>query len=137
MTREQKKLYMREWRRKRYAKDPAYPEFIRWSKRRQYRNRYAATLLGQARKRALKANLPFDLVEADIAVPEFCPVLGIRLEISEQGRWTDNSPSLDRFVPALGYVKNNVQVISWRANRIKCDASVEEIRALLCYMESA
>ena len=72
----------------------------------------------------------------DIVVPEFCPVLGLRLKISEEGRWTDSSPSLDRFIPSLGYVKGNVRVISWRANRIKCDATVEEVRALLAYMEA-
>lgn len=135
MTKEQKRLYMREWRRKRYAADPAYPMFIRESKRQQYRNRYPEALLGQARKRAAASSLPFNLEATDIIVPEFCPVLGLPLKISEEGRWTDNSPSLDRFTPSLGYVKGNVRVISWRANRIKCDATVEEVRALLAYME--
>lgn len=42
---------------------------------------------------------------------------------------------LCRKVPALGYVKGNVFVISFRANRIKTDASVTEIAALLAYMQ--
>ena len=31
----------------------------------------------------------------------------------------DNSPTLDRIVPELGYVPGNVAVISWKANRLK------------------
>jgi hypothetical protein len=43
----------------------------------------------------------------------------------------DNSPSLDRIVPEKGYVAGNIRVISQRANRIKSNATVEELRAVL------
>ena len=52
------------------------------------------------------------------------------------GSWpTENSPSVDRVVPSLGYVKGNVHVISHRANSMKSDATIENVRALLAYME--
>ena len=43
---------------------------------------------------------------------------------------------MDRFDNAKGYTPENVRVISNRANLLKKDATVEEIRMLLRYMES-
>jgi len=40
---------------------------------------------------------------------------------------TPNSPTLDRLVPELGYVKGNIRVISYKANAMKSDASIQEI----------
>jgi len=55
-----------------------------------------------------------------VVVPEFCPVLGIKIVPGRQGKGKateDNSPSLDKFIPEKGYVPGNIAVISWRANR--------------------
>lgn len=111
---DKKAKYNKEWRTKNYVQ--------------QY-------MLQNARNRAKKYGIPFDLSSEDITVPELCPVLGTPIAKSN-GKLNDNSPSLDRLVPALGYVKGNVRVISWRANRIKSDASVEELRKLVEYLES-
>lgn len=46
---------------------------------------------------------------------------------------TEGSPTLDRIVPSRGYVVGNVAVISMRANRLKSDASVAELQALVSY----
>ncbi len=83
-------------------------------------------ILARAKCRAKKAGIPFDLTLADVLVPELCPVLGVRLEW--RGRRTDYSPSLDRIDNARGYVRGNVIVVSWRANRLKSDASSDELR---------
>ena len=48
---------------------------------------------------------------------------------------TYSSPSLDRLVPALGYVKGNVQVISWRANKLKGEGTAEDHRLIAEWME--
>ena len=37
------------------------------------------------------------------------------------------TPSIDRIDPKKGYVKDNIIVVSMRANRIKSDATVDEI----------
>jgi hypothetical protein len=42
---------------------------------------------------------------------------------------------LDRIDNSKGYTPSNIQVISWRANRIKADASADELRRVLAYME--
>lgn len=83
-------------------------------------------LLRDAKRRALKAGVPFDLYEEDFDIPEVCPVLGIRMERG----MGDRAPSLDRVVPALGYVRQNVIVVSTRANRLKGDATLAELLRL-------
>lgn len=84
-----------------------------------------------AKKRAKKSGVPFDLSVDDIPeIPLVCPVLGIEIK-SGNGRMIDNSPTLDRIKPKLGYIKTNVRIISWRANNLKRDATTEELRSLL------
>ena len=88
-----------------------------------------------AKQRAKENNLPFDLIESDIIVPEICPVLGIPLQIGIGFR-TDDSPSLDKIIPNKGYVKGNIKVISYRANRFKSDALLEEVEKVAAYMRN-
>lgn len=90
-------------------------------------------LLADARKRAKAKGMEYSLCLDDIPIPEICPVLGIRLVVG--GECRSNSPSLDRIDNSKGYIKGNVAIISQRANMIKNDASIEEIRAILTYME--
>lgn len=83
-----------------------------------------------AKTRANKANLPFNLEVEDIIIPEYCPILDIKLERKEYGKggsFQPNSPSLDKIIPSKGYVKGNVMVISMKANIMKCNASIEEL----------
>ena len=84
-------------------------------------------LVNNAKASARRNGLPFNLVLSEMTVPEFCPVLGIRLQRGV-GIRTDASPSIDRIIPALGYVKGNVIVVSWKANRIKSDVTAEDLR---------
>ena len=89
----------------------------------------AKTLLHSAKKRAKVKNLLFDIVYTDVVVPDNCPVLGVPLVIKQAGDKTHGrySPSLDRIIPSLGYVKGNIQVISHLANAMKQDATAEEL----------
>lgn len=89
-------------------------------------------MIADARKRAKKKNLPFDISIEDIYVPDVCPVLGITLEIGRDD--LDTSPSLDRLDPAKGYVKGNVNVISYRANTLKNNATSEELLKVVKWM---
>lgn len=81
----------------------------------------------RAKSRAKKQNIVFNLDPEDIIIPKFCPVLGIPL-FRGSGVISDNTPSLDKIIPSLGYIKGNVVVISYKANRIKSDASYEDIQ---------
>jgi hypothetical protein len=82
-----------------------------------------------AKHRAARSGLPFNIEPSDFSVPDLCPLLGIPLTHGP-GKIHDNSPSLDRLVPSLGYVKGNIIVISYRANRIKQNSSPEELELL-------
>ena len=88
-----------------------------------------AILWYKARKRAKKSGLEFDLDLDDIYIPERCPLLGIALAVAH-GRPSPGSPSLDRYDSTKGYVRGNVWVISHRANTLKGDATVGELRIL-------
>jgi len=92
-------------------------------------------LLQNARARAKKAGIPFDLDYEDVAVPAVCPILGIPLIVGAGG-CTPNSPSLDRIDPRHGYVRGNVVVLSHRANTIKNDATPEELRRVADFVEN-
>ena len=65
------------------------------------------------------------LLPSDIEYPTHCPVLGIELDWFAEVR-QENSPSLDRLDSNKGYVKGNVAIMSWRANRIKNNGTKDE-----------
>ena len=85
-------------------------------------------LLGQAKYRAKKKGIKFDLELSDIVIPKLCPVLKISLYSgSSSGGPRGCSPSLDRIDNTKGYVKGNVQVISHKANTMKHCANNNEL----------
>lgn len=77
--------------------------------------------------------IPFDLSLEDIHIPDYCPALGIKIELCSVGKPVDGSPSLDRIRPELGYVKGNVVVVSMLANTIKNKATPEEVYAVAIF----
>lgn len=87
----------------------------------------------RAKERAAKESLPFTITVADVVVPEFCPVLGILL-VRQRQHARPGSPTLDRFIPARGYVPGNVAVISFRANSLKRDGTFSEFTQLVSWM---
>lgn len=82
-------------------------------------------MLTSARKRARRKGLEFTLQVGDVAIPSHCPVLGVPLV-----RGTEHAPSLDRVDTSLGYTPGNVLVVSNRVNKLKGDASLDELRAI-------
>lgn len=70
-------------------------------------------------------------------VPDVCPILGIKLNYTGTGiegfSRGEDSPSIDQIIPGKGYTKDNIIIISWRANRIKNDGTPEEHLAIYNY----
>lgn len=89
-------------------------------------NNKTIIMLSQAQSRAKKNNTPFDIDLSDIILPEYCPLLNIKLDDTNETKHA-NSPSLDRINNTKGYVKGNVAVISSLANTMKSNASYKEL----------
>ena len=117
---EQDRIYSKEYERKRRLH---HPEKYLWR---------------SAKQRARKKGLDFDIEVSDIIIPQFCPLLNIPIQhiVGNGVGRNPNAPSLDRLQNHLGYVKGNILVVSWRANFIKGDATIEEFRLLLTNWEA-
>jgi len=92
-------------------------------------NNPSKRLLYSTKQTAKKKNIEHSLVESDIICPVLCPYLGIQIDYrAGVGKHMFN-PSVDRINPKLGYIKDNIEVISSLANTMKCNATVEQLLA--------
>lgn len=94
---------------------------------------WATHMVCSLRGRCKRKALAFDVTAADLLalIPKdrVCPAIGIPLIFG--GKLSRNSPSIDRLIPALGYVKGNLAIISHRANSMKQDCiDPDELRRL-------
>lgn len=121
----------------------------KWNKETQYSNKrsrkrrataetWAKEAIRSLRSRAKKTNREFTITWQDLVLPEKCPVLGITIILGLGGAAmkAPNSPSVDRFDNMKGYTKDNIRIISNRANLLKRDGTLEEMRAIVKYMEN-
>lgn len=99
-----------------------------------YKDNPDVYLLNACRQRAKKLGIPFNITREDVIIPQNCPALGMPLERGTKG-FHESSPSIDQIVPGKGYIKGNVMVVSFRANRIKSNASLDELRKVVAYLE--
>lgn len=128
------------WSRATYKAHPRAPRTSEHykAKRREYRlNSTEKNLLNQARYRAKKAGLEFNLTVEDVAIPAVCPYFQtpLAIAIGEKGpRY--GSPTLDRIDNSKGYIKGNVEVISYRANSMKSHLTLKEMALVaLAFLE--
>jgi hypothetical protein len=89
-------------------------------------------LLSRLKTRAMKKQLPFNLNLGDLVIPSHCPIFG--LELSWEGT-KDNSPSVDRLDNTRGYTRDNIRIISTRANLLKNSSTAAELRAIADWMD--
>lgn len=96
-------------------------------------------LWSAAKLRAKEKGRVFSIEISDIEIPDTCPILGIKLDKSWGGVSQDhlsraNKATIDRINSSLGYVKGNIQVISYRANVLKKDGTSLEHRLIAEYI---
>jgi len=91
-------------------------------------------LLYHANKRILKSNLKLDIDENYIKsiwpIDNRCPILNEKFVLGEK-IISDFSPTLDRIDNNKGYVKDNIRVISAKANAVKNKSTLEELKLML------
>ena len=92
--------------------------------------------LSYTKQRAKNLDIPFNITLKYLIsiIPECCPVFNVPFDWTGKNR--KRSMSLDRIDPKKGYVEGNIQVISFRANIMKNDASPEELLAFADWVNS-
>ena len=97
-----------------------------------------ANNLAVAANKCRDQGIPFNITADDLMpAPLKCPVFGFKLDWYKDGRGgADDSPSIDRLIPEEGYVPGNVKLISLKANRIKNDSDLSELRMVADWVEA-
>jgi hypothetical protein len=86
-------------------------------------------ILNRARSRATTKNIEFNLELSDIIIPKECPIFKVPFIYNDK----DWSASIDRVDPNKGYVKGNIMIISNKANRIKNDATLDDLKQVVSF----
>lgn len=101
-----------------------------------YRKYPAHRLIVRARRRAKVRGLKFNLIKEDILpLPTICPILGIKLRATASYQ-DPHAYSLDRIDNSKGYVRGNVVVMSYLANRLKNDGTAKQHEQIAKWMKS-
>jgi len=86
-----------------------------------------------SKARAMDYGVEWSIDVTDIHIPKTCPALGIPIAVGD-GAICANSPTIDRIDPKGGYTKDNICVISAKANLIKSNATAEELEKVAAYV---
>jgi len=85
-------------------------------------------LLRSARNRAKQKNMECTITQNDIHIPKICPVFKVPFV-----KGTEYAPSLDRIDNTKGYTPENIVVVSRKANVMKNNGSVQDLKMLVEY----
>lgn len=92
-------------------------------------------MLNNLRSSAKKRGILFTITIVDLnnlSFPITCPILNIKIDYHKRGVG-DDSPSIDRIDSSKGYEPDNIMVISYKANRMKNDGTLEELQQMAKY----
>jgi hypothetical protein len=92
---------------------------------------FELTLYQSAKGRAGRNGREFSISIEDIVIPAVCPVLCVPIE-RVRGSWY--APSIDRIDPDGGYTKDNILVMSKRANTLKNNMTYDEAMKLAFFL---
>lgn len=101
-----------------------------------------SSITTRAKNRGIYVDVEYftlDRIEDMIKEAKYCQCCGRKFEVrygdKDDCQARDNSISLDRFYSSLGYTKDNVNIICWRCNKVKTNASIEELEAVVIWMK--
>lgn len=129
------KKCMTEYRHKNKKKNKEYarilretnPQKVRDTNIKSYRNKDPRIKVFQGCKQRAKArSIYFDLKLEDIVIPDKCPYLKVPFIIGTKDNY-QYTHSIDRIDNSKGYVKDNIEIITMKANSMKNNASNEEL----------
>ena len=90
------------------------------------------SLLSKARRSAILRGQECTLTLDDFEIPTHCPIFSMPLrDTTGTGRRSDDTASIERIDNSLGYIPGNVVIISWKANRLKNNATMEELQRIV------
>jgi len=152
-----KELYFENFRKvKPLAKGPNKGKYIGWTdlnggkrfntckkcEQKRSKNEYNKSpipqMLSNSKIRALKKDIPHAIngayLEKIWPKDNICPVLGNKFEMGFKYVKSKNlAPSLDRIIPKKGYIQGNLVIVSDIVNRVKSDATLEDMKKILTF----
>ena len=109
-----------------------------WVTREAYLRVRVGNTFSKIKKRAKEQDIPFNLtIDYLLSIlPDDmrCPILETEMKFGG-GNERLTSPSVDRFVPSKGYVKENISWVSLLANSIKGQRTAAEMRSIADWIE--
>ena len=81
----------------------------------------------RAKSRARKYGYVFELKDSDIIIPEICPLLNVPFILGNYKNY-EYTPTIDRIDNSKGYTKDNIWIISKKANSMKNSATFKELK---------
>ena len=133
---ERQKEYMKEYHARPEVKERKkeyHKEYYLKPENRERRREYNSSIRGRwhvAKKRSSIRNLEFNItleyLESIYPDDSLCLLLNIPLDWDSPNKHP-STPSLDRIDNSKGYIKGNVQWVSWRANQLMRDATPDEL----------
>lgn len=119
----------RQWR----ETSPAAPALIAASRAKSMARNPRNYVFSNKKSRAAQRGIAFSLVFDDMIWPEYCPVLGIKIDYARGHRGglaRNDSPSFDRIVHGGEYSQDNVLIVSNRANTLRGNHSTATLLKL-------
>ena len=116
-------------RKSRIKTDLDYRNYLAQQKLIWSHNNLITLLVARAKKRALTKGLEFNLTKEDVIIPDLCPILKVKFIRGSYMEY-EYTPSIDRIDNTKGYTKDNIQIITKKANSMKNSGSPEELLLL-------
>lgn len=106
---------------------PEYKERYKKLSKESYRRNFIHNMVSKAKQRAKKYGYEFNIENSDIQIPELCPILEVSFVLGDKGNY-EYTPTIDRIDNTKGYTKDNIQIITKKANSMKNSASIQELK---------